>query len=55
MLQFAPHDRALLNGSFEEVEVLAQDGENVLIKRAGGQTTVHANQLEPYDDTCPLP
>ena len=46
----------LQRGSFEIVTVKAQAGENVLVARAGGQTTYRADELEPYDpDFCPLP
>lgn len=53
---FSPGDDALVKGSFEVVTVKAQSGNEVLVLRAGGQTTYRADQLEPYDpDFCPLP
>jgi hypothetical protein len=55
MPTFEPGSLALIRGSFEQVEVLAQSGRSVLVKRAGGQTAYDVDQLEPYDpDFCPL-
>ena len=53
--RFEPGAQALVRGSFEVVDVIAQSGQSVLVKRAGGQTTYDADELEPFDpDFCPL-
>jgi hypothetical protein len=55
MTRFEPGSDALIKGSFEVVTVIAQSGPEVLVKRAGGQTTYTVDQLEPYDpDFCPI-
>ena len=53
--RYQPGEQALVRGSFEVVEVIAQYDLDVLVRRAGSQTTYSADQLEPYSDTCPLP
>lgn len=55
MHKYQRGDQALVRGSFEVVEVIAQYDLDVLVRRAGSQTTYSADQLEPYSDTCPLP
>lgn len=53
--RFAPGSEALIKGSFEVVTVKAQSGDNVLVKRAGGQWTYRADELTPFTpDFCPL-
>ena len=55
MHKYQRGDQALVRGSFEVVEVIAQYDLDVLVRRAGSQTTYSVDQLEPYDpDFCPL-
>lgn len=55
MVSFIPGSRALVKGSFEEVEVVASSTPYVLVKRASGQTTFTVDQLVPYEpDVCPI-
>jgi hypothetical protein len=55
MHHYQPGDTALIRGSFEVVDVIAQFDMDVLVRRAGGQTTYSVLELEPYDpDFCPL-
>lgn len=50
-----PGSLAIIKGSFEQVEVVASDGDTVLVKRAGSQAAYNRDELEPYDpDYCPL-
>jgi hypothetical protein len=54
-LRFLPGQQALVKGSFEVVTVVAVSNTNVLVERAGGQTSFRPDELEDYcGDLCPL-